>query len=434
MNLEGSVRHLSLSEWTCEVPEPSSATYGVHLPNDSKIQTKVQSLRETGAIEIDDIHGRGLKIQATSFVGRVQLGSLCITIRPKIAGFPLVQLLRYAFELRNLRLFGVADYISTEVSLVDILLLQLQAEVSELFKRGLHKTYEHRFETLGIPRGRIDFQRYVRDGGQVQAALPCIHYPRTVDCLPNQILVQGLLLGSSLTSDLALRRRLRHLAVLFGDGVSRIELSRDVMTHMQQKQSRLTQAYAPAFQIIELLLEQTGVDLSNGGEIGAAAFLFDMNRFFQALLLKFLQDYLVTAQVKAEYSLSQMMTYEPKFNPCNRLAPTPRPDFAIIKNRKVVTFLDAKYRDLWATRLPREMLYQLAVYALSGKAGNEATILYPALDSHPEQRIQIREPITGQHLGRVSLRAVNLLHLVKLISKEMPDVEAQNYANQMAFG
>ena len=57
--------------------------------------------------------------------------------------------------------------------------------------------------------------------------------------------------------------------------------------------------------------------------------------------------------------------------------PRPRPDYAVKQGRKVVTLLDAKYRDLWEKSLLRDMLYQLSVYALRQPRSSTAAILYP---------------------------------------------------------
>jgi len=39
-----------------------------------------------------------------------------------------------------------------------------------------------------------------------------------------------------------------------------------------------------------------------------------------------------------------------------------------------------KYNPKWDRNLPRDMLYQLSVYAVSGIGNNSATILYPAMN------------------------------------------------------
>jgi 5-methylcytosine-specific restriction enzyme subunit McrC len=83
---------------------------------------------------------------------------------------------------------------------------------------------------------------------------------------------------------------------------------------------------------------------------------------------------------------------------------------------QTIAVLDAKYRDLWEQPLPREMLYQLALYAL-GRTGEQASaILYPTMEATArEQTIVIQEPVRGGERARVTLRPVNLLKLDRLL-------------------
>lgn len=433
-----SVTVLTLREWEHCTPETTPALRGLSFAGDAATRLRVEQLTTTQQLEILEL-ARGLAIQTNSFVGNVMLGPVQLVIHPKLTGLPLLNLLRYAYHLRDLAILPESDYAIGAATFQDLLIAQLAAEVEELLARGLHREYERTTESLSSPRGRLDFQIYARRGGVAAAALPCIHHPRLEATLLNQVLLAGLNLGARLTTDLILRGRLRRLAQVFALTLTPASLHQATLAQAKRALDRRTAAYRPAMTLIELLLQASGLALDIPTGLRLPGFLFDMNRFFQALLSRFLHDYLPGDYIiRDEYRLKEMFAYVPGHNPRHSQTPTPRPDFAILQGAHLVALLDAKYRDLWEYPLPREMLYQLSLYSLSQPPGATATILYPTLDpTAREARIAIREPLTGGDQAYVVQRPVDLLYLNEVLTTftgEKQRRARQVFAQQLALG
>src|SRR6185369_300112 len=133
-----------------------------------------------------------------------------------------------------------------------------------------------------------------------------------------------------------------------------IRLDRQVFRRLEFEMDRMTRHYEPAVSLIRILFQAGGLSLGKG-EAGPSlpGLLFDMNRFFQALVGRYLTDNLPEHTVHSEYRLKGMFSYLPAWNPLRKLAPTPRPDFVVTRGTQTVAILDAKYRDLWENPLPR---------------------------------------------------------------------------------
>ena len=406
---------IQLDEWEKRVPERGSPLRGMRLSEGRHV---AEDLTRRGQLEILELV-RGVEIRAFSWVGRVEIGELTVTVKPKIPGAPFLHLLRYAYGLRHLSLKDAALYDSVQGTFQDLIVRQLASEVEELIARGLHRDYLREPAELAVPRGRIDFQRYVIAAGGGRASLPCVHHPRIRETILNRVLLAGMVLAARVTDNVDLRGHLRRLVRAMDLHELPLRLDRDVFDRAWRSTDRRTRAYNPALKLIGLLMQGLGISLDDdASNIRLPGFLFDMNRFFQALLSRFLRENLAGYRVRDEQRLKWMFAFAPSGNPQGRRAPTPRPDFVILEGNRIASVLDAKYRDLWVHSLPREMLYQLAMYALGRNGSNrQAVIIYPTLDSTAiDQTYVLREPVNGAEQARIVLRPINLLELKALIS------------------
>lgn len=426
-----------LHEWQHQtiVDEKGAAIPIILSQSDSILSDKLSS---GGFLHVQDLKS-GLNIQTTSYVGRLQLGPLQLHIRPKIEHLPLLSLFRYAYGLNKLHLFSSVVYHTEEFGIVELLVIQLLAEIKTLMQRGLSKRYVDQCRYLSRPRGHLDIPRLARDSFRQDSRIPCKIHPRLLDIPHNQCLRASLALAAVLTIDKQLAFQCRQLSSQLADKVSEHRLSKVFFDKVDQQHGRLLRHYEPAIIIGKLLAQSSGILLdSSAGEQSIPGVLLDMNRLYQSVLGRFLRENLSEFEVLEEHSLKGMFLYQPGFNPRRRRAPLPRPDFILRKGARTVEILDAKYRDLWEHALPREMLYQLGIYALAHPQVKGSTILYPTMNSSAgESRIAICEPVSGKRMSEVCLRPVYLPDLVKWIDAPQgihTERGRHRFAMQMVLG
>jgi 5-methylcytosine-specific restriction enzyme subunit McrC len=426
-----SSNSLTLSEWETASPSDPGRAFlqGFTLSADGRLAA--EALTRTGRLEIAELV-RGLSIQSTSYVGRLTIDDLTITIWPKIGRALLVQLVRYALGLHQLTRLDDTSYGAGTTDLIDLIVAQLNGEVLSLLTRGLHRSYEPTKERLSSPRGRIDLQTIARTPGRNLDSLPCRHFPRLADNILNRMVLFGVRQGARLAMDRSIRNESFLLASIL-EGDVRTGTLTD-LHNASMELDRRTAAYEPILQLVELLAEGQSLTFEDQPTIALPGVLFDMNRLFQALLDRFLKENLVGYEVRSERRIMGMLRYVRGQNPRAKHDPAPRPDFVVLNEGHVVTLLDAKYRDLWERALPREMLYQLALYAISHPTSGEAIILFPTMDGLAiDQRLEIRDPVSQRHLAEVVVRPVNVPHLVSLVQERDFHARAR-YAKQLVLG
>ncbi|MEZ4430027.1 MAG: hypothetical protein R3A51_20300 [Nannocystaceae bacterium] len=429
---DSPTRSIRMREWQTISPRSSegSALRGIRLTE--RESALAEDLSRSGRLIIHEL-ARGLEITSCSYVGRVRLGPVTITVEPKIDGDQLLALVRYAYGLRNLRLHQCLQLQRGRNALIDLLVLPTSAEVSELVRRAasfvrisaVPATWslagKHRHLTPRRPRwNHPPTLRHLTASWTGPPESPACRRPSP----------GGYAHRRSPARPLGPAPHRRHRPRIGSEPA-----------HQHQHRARgrgltrLTHAYGPALLLIEMLYTHQLPALDKDDAATALpGFLFDMNRFFQALLARFLGDHLTGYDVRAEAPLRGLLRYHREANPRRRRDPSPKPDFTVLHSGRPVALLDAKYRDLWTKPLPREMLYQLVLYAISQGVDGEAVILYPSTDENArDAKIEIRVPSPGgPGPGNVILRPVPLGRLLSAVTTGTPD--PGQLAEALTFG
>lgn len=384
---------------------------------DDEARKAAAALAETGRLEVRELRA-GLELTARSFVGDVELGDLRVRIVPKLNPDALRRLLAFS---HGAGAAGPGD--DAQGGPAELLTARLLVEIEGLLHRGLEGDYAELSAPLASPRGRIDLGAFAARGGLREASLPCRFAARGLDTPLNRALHAGL--SAALALAPAFAARASPALALLRRAVSPVPLDDALLHDARARLHGATRPYQPALDLIEALARG---QITAGGAL-PAGFLFDMNRFFQVVVGRLLRGYLRDFEVHEEWTMHEVLRYAPDANPLQRRPPAPRPDFALFARGQLAAILDAKYRDLWAEPLPRDMLYQLALYAIGH--GRAAIIVYPSDDPYArEARVELRQPDGPWGFRSVLLRPLPLTRLARLL--EIPTPDARHQLAEMA--
>jgi 5-methylcytosine-specific restriction enzyme subunit McrC len=233
----------------------------------------------------------GVEVSSTSYVGRVTLGPFRISVNPKLKGAPLARLVKYAYSLDELSLFDERTDINIEKDgLQDLLVSLLVGHIEAIWLSGLPQTYRHQADDLSSIRGRVRTEVLWRKGAMTSATVPCLFFERTANWQLNRVLRSGIDLALKLAGNVALRTRVAKVQTWFQTIDPLRTLGPADVEEARRSLTRLTNQVAPALELIALLVDGAGVGFRSSTDTSALAFMFDMNRFFQRLISRFLHD------------------------------------------------------------------------------------------------------------------------------------------------
>lgn len=361
----------------------------------------------------------GLVLQARHHVGVVQLGPLRVCIQPKLPHDALWAAVAFALGLDDL-LRRSRVRVDTPGDFVELLAQMVLAEADRLWRCGAHRGYRPTVAWLSQPRGRPDVLALARAGPLMQAALPCRYHAHTADVIENQVVLAGVVLAQRLTRHLPLRAALRRSQQQWSTACRAIALGASALDAADRARNRLTARYAGVHALVRLLHDRAGLDAElQTGAATVRGFLWNMATVFERFVGRFLTRHFAGHEVLTQHGLSDLYAI---VRPGPKLQrPRPRPDIVIRRREDAVTtgVYDTKYRDLWETPLPREILYQMSVYALawSEAASRDvpAVVLYPAVSAaRPDMELSLR--VHGGAPRRIVLRGVDWAGAARLVA------------------
>jgi 5-methylcytosine-specific restriction enzyme subunit McrC len=324
-------------------------------------------------------HRDGLIVRSRQHVGVVQLDDLRISVRPKVATSTLWTLVEYGLGLDAPLALPPTNY-ELAPNVPDLVARMMLLAARRLRRDGVSRGYIEQREWLTTPRGRPDLATLARHQPLTRAALPCRHHAFTTDIVANRAVLAALGFARRSLRDPRLRSLLHQEHEAWRSVCRPVDLDHHLLERADRQRTRLLDRYADAHRLARFLLEGLGPDELVDGQQPLPGLMWNMATLFERAVARFLGDHLEPPlSVTTQHRLRELFSVVS--GPARR-PPSPRPDLVAYRGDAVTAVLDTKYRDLSATSLPREILYQMSVYSLAfgGARPVPAIVLYAVPD------------------------------------------------------
>jgi 5-methylcytosine-specific restriction enzyme subunit McrC len=327
------------------------------------------------------------QLKANSLIGTIVTSRLEVIINPKIPienVFLLLEPSKTPIDLRT-ELVGFGDYLDITPAFAAFFARLLEHTLA----RGMRRDYIPVQDDLVAVRGRVALDDVVRR--PVLTPLACRFDEYSIDT-PHHRILKAATLRLCRVPGIGVRNRdaLRHLLMRFGEVDDQPPATAQVL---RRGFNRLERHYEPAVRLACLLLDE-GSLLHSFGTTTAGAFLFDMNRAFEAFLEARLEAALRgTLEVRG-----QAQTY---LDSDERVRM--KPDLIFGRNGSAVYVGDAKYKVSKDINGVDSDLYQLLAYTTALDLPEGVLVYAQADQAIPPQVINVALAGKRLHIQRIDL-------------------------------
>jgi 5-methylcytosine-specific restriction enzyme subunit McrC len=372
----------------------------------------------------------GVVVKARGAVGVVRFDAFDVHIHPKFSGnaIGLFRLVAYTSGIEAISEFATAPSIRAEGEpLADMFVRLLTREVERIVRLGPRVDYVVREDQLTALRGRLLYERQVRERMGVFDRLICRFDELEHDVPDNQLLALALAQGSRIATSSGVRRQCAaaadQLAAICDPQGFDIQRGRAAITY-----DRLNEHYRRAHELAWIVLDALGPDEAlRPGAAPARSFLIDLATIFERFVTRLLTDVLDPAAYTVQEQRRSSIYWRP--DTASSYA-TVRPDVIVTARtgspRRVP--VDAKYkrygdapdtRSYGAADLSQAFVYAYAFRATDADSCLQALLVHPlaAPGSLETLELEVRSVQHGAVNARVTGVGVHIPTVLDWIKK-----------------